>query len=102
MMPTYSLINYFDVWGNAKDGWEVNNLCTEKTGITITDDATDKEILDYLVHVGFLATSDMRKVKIDTTDGDMMEIYAVKGMQPFRQIAEGMEMKRTTVERFTF
>lgn len=59
MMPTYSLINYFDVWGNAKDGWEVNNLCTEKTGITITDDATDKEILDYLVHVGFLATSDM-------------------------------------------
>lgn len=32
MMPTYSLINYFDVWGNAKDGWEVNNLCTEKLG----------------------------------------------------------------------
>ena len=71
MMPTYSLINYFDVWGNAKDGWEVNNLCTEKTGITITDDATDK---------------DMRKVKIDTSDGDMMEIYAVKGMQPLGRL----------------
>ena len=76
MIPTYSLVNYFDVWGNAKDGWEV----------TITDDATDKEILDYLVQIGFLATSDMRKVKIDTTDGDMMEIYAVKGMQPLGRL----------------
>ena len=86
MMPTYSLINYFDVWGNAKDDWEVNNLCTEKTGITITEDATDKEILDYLVQIGFLATSDMQKVKIDTIDGDMMEIYAVKGMQPLGRL----------------
>lgn len=23
------LINYFDVWGNKKDGWEINNLYTE-------------------------------------------------------------------------
>ena len=42
--------------------------------------------LDYLVQIGFLATSDMRKVKIDTTDGDMMEIYAVKGMQPLGRL----------------
>lgn len=82
----YSLINYFDVWGNAKDGYEVNNLCIEKTGITITDDATDKEILDYLVQIGFLTTSDMRKVKIDTSCGDMMEIYAVKDMYPLGRL----------------
>lgn len=82
----YSLINYFDVWGNAKDGYEVNNLCTEKTGITIADDATDKEILNYLMQIGFLATSDMRKVKIDTSDFNMMEIYAVKGMYPLGRL----------------
>ena len=85
MTPTYSLINYFDVWGNVKDGWDVNNLCTEKTGITITDNASNKEILDYLVRIGFLTTSDMRKVRIDSS-GDMMEIYAVKGMQPLGRL----------------
>lgn len=86
MIPTYSLINYFDVWGNAKDGWEVNNLCTEETGITITDDASEKDILNCLKLIGFLTTSDKRKVRIDTTDGDMMEIYAVKGMQPLGRL----------------
>lgn len=86
MIPTYSLINYFDVWGNAKDGWEVNNLCTEKTGITITDDASEKDILNCLKLIGFLTTSDKRKVRIDTTDGDMMEIYAIKGMQPLGRL----------------
>lgn len=82
----YSLINYFDVWGNDKDGYEVNNLCVEKTGITISYDATEKEILDYLVQIGFLNTSDMRKVRINTLDEEMMEIYAVKGMQPLGRL----------------
>lgn len=81
-MNKYTLVNYFDVWGNAKDGYEVNNLCKEETGITITDDASEKDILNYLVLIGFLATSDMRKVRIDTTDWDMMEIYAVKDNYP--------------------
>ena len=83
---SYSLINYFDVWGNEKDGWEVNNLCTEETGIIITNDATDKEILNFLVRIGFLTTSDMRKVRIDTSNFDMMEIYAVKGMKPLGRL----------------
>lgn len=64
--------------GNEKDGYEINNLCTEAEGITITDDATEKDILNYLVLIGFLTTSDRRKVRIDTTDWNMMEIYAVK------------------------
>lgn len=29
----YRLINYFDVWGNAEVGYEVNDLCVEETGI---------------------------------------------------------------------
>lgn len=85
-MPTYSLINYFDVWGDTIDGWEVNDLCIEKTGITITDDASEKEILNYLVQIGFLNTSDMRRVMIDMSDDDMMEIYAIKGMKPLGRL----------------
>lgn len=80
-MKKYSLVNYFDVWGNAKDGWEVNNQCVEFDDLVITDDATEKDILKYLVSIGFLATSDRRKVRIDYL-GDHMEIYAVKGNMP--------------------
>lgn len=81
-MNKYTLVNYFDVWGNAKDGWEVNNLCNETTGITITDDASEKDVLNYLKLIGFLTTSDRRQVRVDMTDGDMMEIYAVKDNYP--------------------
>lgn len=77
----YTLINYFDVWGNAKDGWEVNNQCVEIDDLIITNDVTDKDVLDYLVSVGFLTTSDMRKVKLENL-GEDMEIYEVKGHKP--------------------
>ena len=77
----YSLINYFDVIGNKTDGYEVNNQCVEFNDWYISDDATHKEILDYLVKRGYLNTSDMRKVKIDDM-GDYMEVYAVKDHYP--------------------
>lgn len=89
-MSKYTLVNYFDVWGNEKEGYEINNLCNEVEGITITDDATEKDILKYLVQIGFLTTSDRRKVRIDTTDGDMMEIYAVKGNYPIGSLRREM------------
>lgn len=79
----YTLRNYFDVWGNAKEGWEVNNSCVEFDDINITDDASEKDILKYLVQIGFLVTSDMRRVRIDmATYADAMEIYQVKGRKP--------------------
>ena len=87
IMEKYKLINYFDVWGNAEEGWEVNNLCTEMEDITITNDATDKEILEYLVSIGFLTTSDMRKVRLENScSPDMIEIYQVKGMMPLGRL----------------
>lgn len=72
-MKTWSLINYFDVWGNAKDGYEVNNQCIEFADLVIADDATDKDILNYLKEIGFLTTSDMRKLMIENL-GDYIEI----------------------------
>ena len=58
----YRLINYFDVWGNAEVGYEVNDLCVEETGIFIADDSTDQEVLNLLVRIGFLTTDDSEKV----------------------------------------
>lgn len=82
MKDQYALVNYFDVVGNKQDGYEINNCCVEETGITITDDATEKDILKYLVQIGFLTTSDRRKVHIDVTDSNTLEIYAVKDNYP--------------------
>jgi len=79
---TYTLRNYFDVWGNAKDGWEVNNSCIEFNDLHITEDATEKDILNYLKEIGFLTTSDRRRVRLDNSYMDMIEIYEVKGHKP--------------------
>lgn len=79
----YSLRNYFDVWGNEKDGWEVNNSCIEFDDLHISDDATEKEILKYLKDINFLATDDRRVVRCDmNTYGEAIEIYEVKGHKP--------------------
>ena len=77
----YTLINYFDVWGNQKYGYEINNQCIEFDDWYISDDSTKKDILNYLLKAGYLKTSDMRKVNINDY-GDYMEVYQVKNHIP--------------------
>lgn len=81
-MNTYTLINYFDVWGNEVDGYEVNNQCVEAKDIVIADDATDKEVLNKLVEMGFLNTSDMRRLVVENDWNCGIEILEKKGMKP--------------------
>ena len=81
-MGAYELINYFDVWGNAKDGWEINNQCIEECDIQIAVNATPKEICTYLMKQGFLNTDDMRKVAVEEDWTGNIEIFARKGMKP--------------------
>ena len=78
---TFTLVNYFDVWGNPTDGYEVNNQCIECNDLVITDDATDKEICEYLRKAGYLATSDMRKIEV-VNYGIAMEIRERKTGKP--------------------
>jgi len=80
-MVTYRLVNYFDVWGNKKDGYEVNNQCIEADDLVITDDATPKEICEYLKSINMLATSDMRRLEV-VDWGDMIEINERKSGCP--------------------
>ena len=81
----YKLINYFDVWGNAEVGYEVNDLCVEETGIFIADDSTDQEVLSLLVRIGFLVTDDLEKVCIKW-EGDMIEIEGVETGVPLGRL----------------
>lgn len=81
MTKTYSLINYFDVWGNKKDGYEINNQCVEFDDLVIADDATPKEICTYLKSINMLATNDMRRLEVINW-GDLIEIYERKSGIP--------------------
>ena len=84
----YVLINYFDVWGNENDGWEINNQCVECDDLCIREDSTPKEICEYLRKAGYLNTSDMRKLEVEDM-GEMIEIYERKTMKPLY----GLRMK---------
>lgn len=81
----WKLVNYFDVWGDEEGGWQVNDLCVEFDDLNITDDATDKDILEYLRQIGFLSTSDMRRLYLEDM-GDMIEIYQRKDNYPLGRL----------------
>lgn len=52
-LETYRVIDYFDVWGNEEDGFEVNNLA-HVTDIEIKDYTDYNEMFQALIDVGFL------------------------------------------------
>lgn len=80
-MATYTLINYFDVWGNEEDGYEVNNQCIEVEDVVIADDATDQDIIDYLFNNEYLRDDDVSLYEIED-NGDFIEIYVKETMMP--------------------
>ena len=87
----YDLINYFDVWGNAEDGWDVNDVSRDETDIWIDDDATNEEIVDYLIdQVGFLSPDARGGVEV-WNDGDMIEFSVAETGEPLGRL----ERKRT-------
>ena len=81
----WTYVQYDDVWRNEENGWQVNNLHPEFDDLTIADDASDKEILEYLKSRGLVPTSDMRRVAVDAS-GDMLEIYMRKGGFPLGRL----------------
>lgn len=81
----YRLINYFDVWGNKKDGYEINNLCED--AIVCFPDVPDKrEILSKLKRIGFLRKSCRMASIVETNqgDGDFIDFEDAYGRPIFR------------------
>ena len=79
----FELIDYYDVWGNSADGWEVNNLATVARDIVITDDATQRDIMECLKRIGYFA----KHVRLNMLDfsmweTDMIEISRRRDGQP--------------------
>lgn len=81
-MRTYILYNYFDCYRDECGLWSVNNQCIEADDLVIADDATDKDICEYLKQNGYLTTSDMRRLAVDDYGGDYIEILVKKTRCP--------------------
>jgi hypothetical protein len=74
-MDNWQLVNYFDVWGNKIDGWEVNNLCMEGDPFLLSDECTQKNVVQKLKEIGFFKkTVRMNMVDFSIWDNDMIEI----------------------------
>lgn len=83
-MEKYRLVNYFDVWGNEEDGWEVNNLCNE--GEIEVDDTSSKGLLEAVKDFGFFnenATMDTVEVY---NDYDFVEFFEKSNNKPLARL----------------
>lgn len=78
-MKTYIIVDY-DVWGNEKDGYEINQEFHLGT-VEIPNMATDKQILNILEKNGYLK-SDLRKIKVVDWAEGRIEIFKRKGEYP--------------------
>lgn len=73
----FDLIDYFDVWGNEDDGWEVNDQTVVEEKIWISDDTTEEELFNYLKDtVGYFnRNTKFSDVEIQWNDPDFIEIF---------------------------
>jgi hypothetical protein len=64
---------YYDVWGNKKDGYEVNQAFRSNDVVMIPDGISDKSLTTYLKKQGFFKSS-VRSNLVEY-DGDEYTIY---------------------------
>jgi hypothetical protein len=78
-MNTWKLIDYIDVWFNEDEGYWVNDSSVALEGITITEDASNKDIFDYLKNiVGYLGSEANYKDFTFEGDDESIEISTEK------------------------
>lgn len=82
----YKLIDYFDVWGNEEDGWEVNDLTTVEEDIVIAEDSSDEEIIDFLIQIEYLKPEAKGNVYLESYDNEFIEIVQTKDDYPIGRL----------------
>ena len=82
----YKIVDYFDVWGNPIDGWEVNDLTTVEEDIVIAEDSTDEEIIDFLIQIEYLKPEAKELVHLESYDNEMIEIIQTKDDYPIGRL----------------
>lgn len=75
----YKLIDYFDVWGNETDGYEVNDKIDTNIMLEIPYDVTDEELISKLVNVGFFGNNaTVENVRIEWSDEAFCELFEME------------------------
>jgi hypothetical protein len=82
----YKLVNYFDVWGNSKDGFEVNNLAVVENEVYISDDSTNKEIVQFLKSIGYFKKTVRMNMLDIYNDGELIEFFQKKDGMPIGRL----------------
>ncbi|NTV79593.1 MAG: hypothetical protein HGA25_10795 [Clostridiales bacterium] len=86
MTKEYKIIHYFDVWGNSKDGYEVNNSCLHNESAFVTEEEGDNFALciqDALKKADFFHKKVNRRqwcIDWNCSDKDHIEIETRKGI----------------------
>ena len=88
-MSKWILIDYFDVWGNKKYGYVVNDQRIITDNLVIKDE-TPKGICNLLEQMKVLRTSDMRRLEV-VDYGNTIEIIERKSGRPLF----GLSLKET-------
>jgi len=83
---TATLINYFDVWGNAEEGYEINNLCKEGE-LELREDFREADLLQELQDFGFIVEeATMKDITFEWAGSEMIEIYETKTNYPLGRV----------------
>lgn len=78
----WTLIDYFDVWGNEEDGWEVNDQSIEFDDLYLDPYITEEELVEYLKSIGYFASNvTMTDLEIEN-GGDYIEFFQASNMMP--------------------
>ncbi|QFP93421.1 UNVERIFIED_ORG: hypothetical protein Xoosp15_156 [Xanthomonas phage Xoo-sp15] len=80
-MVNATLINYFDVWGNEEDGWEINNLCKEGE-IQLSNNAKHIDMLNAIIEFGFFSELASLETLEIYDGGEMVEFYEKSNNKP--------------------
>lgn len=81
----WTLWNYFDIFGNETDGWEVNDMSREWAGLAIPD--TDKRIIDFLIRrLRFINPEFAGIVRLDWLGDDWCEIVCNTNEMPLGRL----------------
>lgn len=81
------LINYFDVWGNEEDGYEVNNLCKEGEPFDLPKGFTDEQLLEALKEMEFFNNrATLETVRFEDLHDFGVEFYVARTGEPVGRV----------------
>lgn len=81
-LDRYTLVDYFDVWGNEEDGFEVNDV-SRLEGFFLPKDATDEQIIGILRASGYFnEKASAETVLVDDAGDGMIEFTDKDTLRP--------------------